>query len=218
MPEFNFTRFHPTPLYFERVHDLLEQPDEARDRLLELARTSSSLSTPDEIDEIVAAVRGADPHLLYTALPSLGGILRDVPSTVTAEQVLAALMALAPQDVAERMLEHHDYLHEMYQRLLGRRDDLAIHALRSGPGEIVRGVKTATMLAAAVRPDESIAAYLPVALVRIETDQVDLVLQFDEARLTRFLADLEKVAAQLVRIRSDTADRIPLSDPIEAPN
>ena len=210
MASFTFaTRSHPAPAYFVRLRELLEQPDEALVRLLVIARESRSVGSIAEIDEIVAAVHGADPHVLYGALGGVGLIMRNIPDPeVSAAQVYDALLALAPEDAAGAMRAKHAFLVELLGVLLERRDDLAIRALGIGPADIVRAVNASVTLTAAVRPDDSIAGYLPIALVRIETAHEYLVLQFDESRLAQFVREIEEIAGRMAVVRAHAGDRL----------
>lgn len=209
---------HPAPLYFLRLQQLLAQPEPALERLLDIARTSPGVGSFEEIDDLVATVRGADPHVLYGALAGVGTIVRDIPEEgVAPGEIFEALLTLAPEDVTQAMTEKRPFLLNLFEALLARRDDLAIRVLRSGPGEVVRSVETSVTLAAAMRPDDSIAGYLPVAIVRVDTDREYLVLQFDESRLAQFVQDIEAVARKLAALRSHTDGPLPVSPPVDYP-
>ena len=115
------------------------------------------------------------------------------------------------------MTEKQEFLRDLFGTLLERRDDLAIRGLRYGPADFVRSVNASITLAAATRPDDSIAGYLPVALVRIETDEERLVLQFDESRLAQFIQDIEEVARKLGAVRAHAEGSLPVHAPIDLP-
>lgn len=210
------SRSHPSPVYFARLRHLLTQPEEALDHLLEIARTSPSMGSMEEIDAVVATVRGADPHILYGALAGVGVLVRDIPDPdVSPEQLYDAIHALAPQDTATAMADQRAFLLSLLGALLDRRDDLAIRVLRAAPAEVLRSVDSSVVLAAAVRPDDSVAGYLPVAIVRIETDSEYLVLQFDESRLADFIRDMEEIAGKVSAVRSDAEGVLRVHPPID---
>jgi len=135
-------------------------------------------------------------------------------------EIVTALQAVAPAEMAEPLLRAKDFVTECLDVILSRSDDLAVSDLRSGVVPGVRTISWDVQLAAAVGDKERVIGFLPKVVFQIQTTtarEAPLTVEFDEQALDFFIEQMERARRELEAIRNATSPYLRVGGPYRSP-
>ena len=181
-------------------------------RVKVLLRVLSEAPDPEDpvsVGPLTSSLTAADARTVALAATVLRYPLRayEDDDKLEATSVVDALLRVAPDTAKAAITDGRDFLQEVVEATIRRRNDFAVSDLRVPVIPTIVGVGWEVGLIAAFDSRRQVVGYLPRVTFALAPDVgLPISLAFDETGLREFLDQLGKAAAELETVRRAGSD------------